>query len=66
MLYLTAFAVEFYYISYLEELIVQKVRFTDIDITGGFWKKKQDIVRNVTASAVYDRFYDTGRIDAFS
>lgn len=44
---------------------MQKVRFTDIDITGGFWKKKQGIVRNVTASAVYDRFYDTGRIDAF-
>ncbi len=41
------------------------VDFSQTRITGGFWKQKQALVRRVTAGAVYDRFYDTGRIDAF-
>ena len=34
-------------------------------ITGGFWKQKQDLVRSTTIHAVYDRFKETGRFDAF-
>ncbi len=41
------------------------VDFSNTRITGGFWKQKQTLVRRVTTGAVYDRFYDTGRIDAF-
>ncbi len=41
------------------------VDFSRTRITGGFWKQKQTLVRRVTTKAVYDRFYDTGRIDAF-
>ena len=41
------------------------VDFSHTRITGGFWKQKQTLVRRVTTKAVYDRFYDTGRIDAF-
>lgn len=36
-----------------------------VKITDGFWKKRQELIRNVTVMAVYDRFYETGRIDAF-
>lgn len=45
--------------------MMKKVGFENTVITGGFWKKKQDLVRKVTVNAVYDRFKDTGRIDAF-
>ena len=41
------------------------VHFSQTRITGGFWKQKQALVRRVTTKAVYDRFADTGRIDAF-
>ncbi|MBO7296174.1 MAG: glycoside hydrolase family 127 protein [Clostridia bacterium] len=41
------------------------VNFSQTRITGGFWKQKQALVRRVTTKAVYDRFADTGRIDAF-
>ncbi len=34
-------------------------------VTGGFWQKRQEINRNVTIHAVYDRFKETGRFDAF-
>lgn len=44
---------------------MKKVDFSNIKITGGFWKQRQDLVRNVTTKAVYDRFYETGRIEAF-
>lgn len=36
-----------------------------VTIEGGFWKQKQDLNAKVTMQAVYDRFFDTGRIDAF-
>ncbi len=36
-----------------------------VRLTGGFWKQKEELNRNVTIPAVYDRFYETGRIDAF-
>ncbi|MBQ9116931.1 MAG: glycoside hydrolase family 127 protein, partial [Clostridia bacterium] len=44
---------------------MKTVDFAKTRITGGFWKKKQDMVRNTTVKAVYDRFCDTGRFDAF-
>lgn len=34
-------------------------------IKGGFWRQKQDMVRNSTVKAVYNRFKETGRFDAF-
>ena len=37
----------------------------NVRITGGFWKKKMDLNRRVTMNAVYDRFHESGRIDAF-
>ncbi|MBQ7760953.1 MAG: glycoside hydrolase family 127 protein [Clostridia bacterium] len=44
---------------------MERVDFSRVEITGGFFKQKQDMVRNVTAKAVYDRFCDTNRFDAF-
>ncbi len=44
---------------------MDRIDFTKINITGGLWKQKQDMVRRTTAMAVYNRFDDTGRIDAF-
>lgn len=44
---------------------MKRVDFSSINITGGFWAQKQKLVRDVTVKAVYDRFYETGRIDAF-
>jgi len=41
------------------------VDFSKTEITGGFWKQKQELVRKTTVKAVYDRFKDTGRFDAF-
>ena len=35
------------------------------EITGGFWAEKQKLIRKTTIDAVYDRFFDTGRIGAF-
>ncbi len=37
----------------------------NVRITDGFWKKKMDLNRRVTMNAVYDRFHESGRIDAF-
>nr|MCR4905042.1 glycoside hydrolase family 127 protein [Clostridiales bacterium] len=36
-----------------------------VKITGGYWQKKAALNRDVTMNAVYDRFHETGRIDAF-
>lgn len=44
---------------------MKKVDYSQIKITGGFWRQKQDMVRDVTVHAVYDRFLETGRFDAF-
>lgn len=44
---------------------MERIAFSGTVITGGFWKQKQDLVRKTTAKAVYDRFSDTGRFDAF-
>ena len=36
-----------------------------VTLTGGFWKQKEDLNRDVTIDDVYGKFYDSGRIDAF-
>ena len=37
----------------------------DVEITDGFWQKKQEMLRKTTVYAVYNRFKETGRFDAF-
>lgn len=44
---------------------MRHINYLDVDIQSGFWKKKQDMARQSTIYAVYSRFKDTGRIDAF-
>ena len=44
---------------------MERIDFSDIKITGGFWRKKQELIRNTTVHAVYNRFKDTGRFEAF-
>ena len=44
---------------------MDNIKFSSVDITGGFWYEKQKLNENVTIDAVYDRFYDTGRVEAF-
>ncbi len=44
---------------------MQTVDFSKTRITGGFWKEKQDMLRETTVHAVYNRFKETGRFDAF-
>ena len=39
--------------------------YRNVTLRGGFWKSKEDLNRDVTINAVYDRFYESGRIDAF-
>lgn len=45
---------------------MKNISFRATDITSGFWKQKQDLVKKVTVNAVYDRFKDTHRFDALS
>lgn len=45
---------------------MQHIKFSDIRINDGFWKIKQDMVKESTVSAVYERFCDTHRFDALS
>ena len=40
--------------------------YKNVKITGGFFHKKQTLNRKITMQSVWDRFSDTGRIDAFS
>lgn len=39
--------------------------YDNVDITDGFLYQKQKLNEEVTIKSVYDRFYETGRIDAF-
>ncbi len=45
---------------------MNNVNFSNVNIKGGFWYEKQKMNENVTINAVYDRFYDTGRVEAFA
>ena len=43
---------------------MQNIEFSDIQITGGYWKTRQDINSSVTLESVYERFQETHRFDA--
>lgn len=43
---------------------MKTVNNKNIKITNGFWKVKQDMVRDITLKSVYDRFKETHRFDA--
>lgn len=47
-------------------LEAKHISLTELTLSDGFWKKRQEINRNVTARAVYERFRDTGRFDAIA
>ncbi len=38
--------------------------FASVNITDGFWRRRQDINADVTLGAILERFRDTGRVDA--
>ncbi len=40
------------------------VGFGQVDLKDGFWHTQQELVREVTIDAVYDRFEETGRFEA--
>lgn len=40
---------------------MNNIEFSDVKITDGFWKAKQDINKNVTLMSVYERFKETYR-----
>lgn len=42
------------------------ISWSDIQITDGFWHSWQEIAAENTSRAIYDRFYETGRIDAMN
>ena len=42
-----------------------EVSYRQVELTDGFWKKRQDIVKDITIKSVYNRFFDTGRVKAF-
>ncbi len=44
---------------------MNKIGYQHTVVTGGLWKHKQKMVRDTTVYAVYERFKETGRIDAF-
>lgn len=37
----------------------------EVELCGGFWKEKYDMNLKITMNSVWNRFCDTGRIDAF-
>lgn len=45
---------------------MKHIDFSRVNITGGFWKKRQDLSRKSTVKAVYNRFTETGRFAALN
>ena len=43
---------------------MQNIEFSDIEITGGHWKKRQEINSSSTLACIYERFKETHRFDA--
>ena len=39
--------------------------YRQVDLTDGYLASKEELNRKITINAVYDRFYDSGRITAF-
>ena len=44
---------------------MKNISYKNVMLKGGFLHEKQLLNENVTMDAVYDRFYDTGRIESF-
>lgn len=44
---------------------IKNLSYKQTEITGGFWRDRQEINKNATIYAVRDRFKETGRFDAF-
>ena len=43
---------------------LHEISWKDVTITGGFWKKRQEINETVTLPAEYRQCKQTGRIDS--
>jgi len=43
----------------------KNLTYDKIEITDGFWRQRQELVRSTTVWNVYRRFAETGRFDAF-
>lgn len=43
---------------------MKRIDYSRVDINGGFWQKKQKMLRDVTVGAIYDRFSETHRFSA--
>lgn len=39
--------------------------YDKVNISGGFWRDRQETIRNTTIHKVYERFFETGRFAAF-
>lgn len=48
----------------MERYSGKSVGFACVTLQKGFWKEMQELVRDVTVDAVYDRFEETGRFEA--
>lgn len=46
-------------------MATKNLTYDKVDITGGFWQEKQQLIRDVTIWNVYKRFEETGRFAAF-
>lgn len=46
-------------------MATKNLTYDKVDITGGFWHEKQQLIRDVTIWNVYKRFEETGRFAAF-
>ena len=44
---------------------MRNISFRNVGLKDGFWKNRWDIHRHTTLRCVYERFKDSGRIDAF-
>ncbi|MCK9479145.1 MAG: glycoside hydrolase family 127 protein [Firmicutes bacterium] len=45
---------------------LSRIPYKQVEINDGFWKKRQEINKNITLKAIYDRFVETGRIASFA
>jgi len=43
---------------------MKNIGYLSVNVKEGFWKAKQDMLKNITVDAVYNRFCDTYRFDA--
>ena len=43
---------------------VKEISFKNVKFNNGFWKVRTDLNRNVSVNNVYERFEETGRMDA--